>query len=752
MTQWRLHLLVGTGLVLAYPFLPGTSADVAYLLVGVLSVAALVVGALALTPAARPPWYLLAAGQAAFVAGDAVWTWLDLAGLSPFPSAADVLYLAGYPLLAAGMLVLLRRRRHVADVAGVVDGAIVTLALGLLVWVVLAAPTLRGDGTLLERAVAAAYPAGDVLLVAILAQFLLGSGGRTVAFRLLVTGLGLLLVADAGFAVVESASGYEGGAFDLLWLASYVVVGTAGLHPSAAGLGVPATAVAPYSTRRLLALGFAVLVAPLTLVVQLTLGVPLDAWAVAVASTALFGLVVARMDLAIRAIRASSEQRDRLRENLAHLAAHDALTGLANRSRMVAEIRSALHRACRSGSPVGLLFVDLDHFKDVNDTYGHAAGDEVLRVTAGRLQDVVRAGDTVGRIGGDEFVVLVEHPESEEGLVALARRVVDAVGEPVRVGEHATTVGASVGVALARDGSTDPDRLLHEADAAAYRAKSGGRGRAEVFDEALSRELVERGRLESALRAGIAAGELVLHYQPILDTGSGEVAGYEALVRWDRPGHGLVAPADFIPVAERSTLVCDVGRWVLAEATAQLVRWTAEGRGEHLTVSVNLSGRHVAQPGVVTDVADALAASGLAPHRLALEITETVVVDVLEIEEALRALRDLGVRISIDDFGTGYTSIHQLQHLAVDTLKIDRSLVEATTPGVLALVGLVVQAAHAFDLTVVAEGVEEPEQLERLRALGCDSVQGFLFARPEPAGLVADDGPLEPWVTEPRVG
>lgn len=731
-TSWRLHLVAGALLVLAYPLLPAGPASAVYLVVGAGSVAAVVAGARARRPRDRTPWYLLAAGQLAFVAGDAAWTWLDVVGLSPFPSVADVLYLCGYPLLIVAVLAMVRRRRG-TDVASVVDALLVALALGLVVWVVIAAPTLRGEGTVLERTIAAAYPAGDILLLGLLPMLLLTGGARTLAFRMLLGGVTLLVAGDTGFAVVESVAGYEvGGAFDVMWLASYVLIGGAALHPSAEALTTAAEPTAPYSARRMVALACAVLVAPGTLVAQLVLGREVDGWPIAVASTALFLLVVVRMDLAIRAIRSASQQGDRLRERLAHLASHDPLTELANRARTVEEIRAALHRACRSGLPVGLLFVDLDHFKDVNDLHGHATGDELLRETARRITATVRAGDVVGRLGGDEFVVLAEAPESEEGLLAMGRRIVAAVGEPMDVRGARVAVGASVGVAVARDGSTDPDRLIHEADAAAYRAKSAGRGRVEVYDEALSAELTRRAELEAALRLAIPAGELVLHYQPIVGTVSGEVTGYEALVRWERPGHGLVPPGEFIPVAERSPLIRDLGRWVLAEATGQLARWTAEGRGDDLTMSVNISGRHLAHAGVVDDVADALAGSGLGPRRLVLEVTETVLVDVVELDSTLAALHDLGVRISIDDFGTGYTSINQLRHRAFGTLKIDRSLVQDASAEVLALVKVMVQAAHALEMTVVGEGVEEPEQLERLRQLGCDLVQGFLLARPAP--------------------
>jgi diguanylate cyclase (GGDEF)-like protein len=470
--------------------------------------------------------------------------------------------------------------------------------------------------------------------------------------------------------------------------------------------------------------------------VQLVVGATPNTWAVAMASVTLFALVVIRMHAAIQQVTASRAQRDRLQDALEHQAGHDSLTTLANRARVLELIEAGLHRGQRSGALVGLLFVDLDHFKAVNDTHGHRAGDDVLRETAARMRSLVRTGDTVGRLGGDEFVVLVESLTSDErGPVELAERLIAAISMPVRTGGHDVMIGASIGVAINRDGGTDAAALLHEADAAAYRAKAAGRGRVEVFDDALRRQLHDRAELEEAIRTGLDDREFALHYQPVVDLAGGTVLGYEALIRWHRPGHGLVAPDAFIPTAEKSTLICHLGRWVLGEATRQLAQWLAErpDGDQGTTVAVNVSGRHLASASIVSDVTGALHASGLPAGNLVLEITETVLLDEPAATPHLRALRALGVRISIDDFGTGYTSIGQLQHLHADTLKIDKSLVGSTSPGAAELVELVVRAAHAFGLNVVAEGVEREDQLSALHHARCDSAQGYLFARPQPA-------------------
>ncbi|MGY1841559.1 MULTISPECIES: EAL domain-containing protein [unclassified Modestobacter] len=439
----------------------------------------------------------------------------------------------------------------------------------------------------------------------------------------------------------------------------------------------------------------------------------------------------------VRQIVSSVRQREELQSALAHRAAHDPLTELPNRAQAMQLTASALSRARRSGAMTGLLFVDLDGFKAVNDTHGHACGDEVLRAVAGRLEAAVRSGDVVCRLGGDEFVVLVEPVETERDLLELAERLIAVVGEPITTDGHQLRVGASVGVAVSRDAVTDADVLFAEADAATYRAKRHGRGRAEVFDETLRGQLAERAELEAAVAAGLDAGEMQLHYQPVVDVRTGQLTGFEALLRWDRPGVGMVAPDVFVPAAEGSRLICDLDRWVLHEATRQLAAWRRSvplppGHPEP-TVAVNVSGRHLADRQVVTDVADALAASGLPARLLGLEVTETVLVDDPVAIDHLVALRAMGTAIAIDDFGTGYTSIGQLRHMPVDTLKIDRSFVASTDPGSAELVALMIRAAHTFGLVVVAEGVEEPAQLDRLRAEGCDHAQGFLLHRPLPA-------------------
>jgi diguanylate cyclase (GGDEF)-like protein len=435
----------------------------------------------------------------------------------------------------------------------------------------------------------------------------------------------------------------------------------------------------------------------------------------------------------VETIVGAIHERDEAQFDLAYRAAHDPLTELPNRAQAMAMIEHSLHRARRSGRMTGLMFVDLDHFKTVNDTLGHEAGDRVLVACAERMTSTVRAGDAVARLGGDEFVILLEDIVDEADVVKLAERIVATLAEPVQVSHRQVSIGASVGVTICNDAYVDAGRLLREADAAAYRAKNAGRGRYDVFDDALREELARRAELDVAIAEGLSRSEFVLYYQPVVDLRTGRPHGVEALIRWNRPGHGMVPPNEFIPAAELSTLINDIGRWTLGEATAQLARWDDEIGPNALTVGVNISGRHLCSDEFLDDVRNAIAAAEIDPHRLVVELTETVLVENVTASAAMAKLRELGVQVAIDDFGTGFTSVSQLLRMPIDTLKIDRSFVASAHPTSRELVHLMTRAAHAFGLRVIAEGVEEANQIENLTDCAVEAAQGYHFARPQTA-------------------
>ena len=436
----------------------------------------------------------------------------------------------------------------------------------------------------------------------------------------------------------------------------------------------------------------------------------------------------------VAVLSGSIVERDTLQQRLVHQATHDALTGLHNRAAAIEFLDQALARASRSSEAVAVLFIDLDDFKRANDTHGHAVGDAILKEIAHRMSDAARRGDFLARLGGDEFVVIAEGVNDGSEATVIGTRLVDAASEPVDIGDVRVSVGACVGVAFALDGAADdPSQLLARADLAVYRAKHAGNSRVEIYDESMQKALIARAEIEQDLHGALDRGGagLVLQYQPVIDAVSGELTSVEALVRWDRPGHGRCQPNDFIPAAEASDLIIRLDCWVLDAALRQHRDWNRSGGGE-ISVAVNISGRHLLSGSLTEHVAAALAATGVPPNRLVLELTETVLLaDLPAVAVEMERLRGLGVRVAIDDFGTGYTSLAHLQHLTVDEIKIDRSFIQQLPGGRdSSLVRMVTELGHHLGVSIVAEGVETDDQLAALREVGCDSLQGFLIGRP----------------------
>ncbi|HVW42298.1 MAG TPA: EAL domain-containing protein [Amycolatopsis sp.] len=426
-------------------------------------------------------------------------------------------------------------------------------------------------------------------------------------------------------------------------------------------------------------------------------------------------------------------ERRAIGERLEHDATHDPLTGLANRSLVLDKLTALLRGHNRKTTAV--LFIDLDKFKVINDSLGHAIGDAVLRISSERLCRVVRPDDVVGRLGGDEFVVLAPDLRGEPEVRALAERLRDTLTRPVSVGARRLHVDASIGIVLATPGDQrTSDELLRDADVAMYQAKTLGRSRYEFFNVELRMRLQRRMRLEQDLRDAVRRGRLWAAYQPVVDLRTDEMVAVEGLLRWTHPVHGPISPTEFIALAEESDLINLLGAHVLRETTRELAARRAQGVRADL--KINLSTRQLDDAGLVPAVEAALHTTGLPPSALCLEITESALMrDAALASESLAALRDLGVRLAIDDFGTGYSSLAQLHKLTLDTLKIDRSFVAGLgeSADAEAIVTSIIAMAHAVDLTVVAEGVETEEQLEMLRKLGCDQAQGFYLGRPAPA-------------------
>lgn len=429
--------------------------------------------------------------------------------------------------------------------------------------------------------------------------------------------------------------------------------------------------------------------------------------------------------------------RKRAEARLAHDAVHDTLTGLPNRSLLVDRIAQAQARRARNPSLIhAVLFLDLDRFKVVNDSLGHGAGDELLVCVGREIRACLREEDTVARLGGDEFAILLEEIEGIGDATHVAERILSRLERPIPLERTRIVASASIGITVSTGPVGTPEDLLRDADTAMYRAKALGRGRYQVFDRKMHREARRLLRVETELRRAIFADELRLHYQPIIGLRNGEVQGFESLVRWAHPTRGLLAPEEFIPVAEDTGLIVPLGMWVLREACRQAAGWLSRNGSSALTVSVNLSAKQFLQPDLVERVAAILDETGLEGRGLGLELTETALMrNPARGAEMLRRLRDLGIRLYVDDFGTGYSSLSHLQRFPVDVLKIDRSFIRALTKRDedRRLVGTIVALARGLGLEAVAEGVETEEELSRLRSIGSDAVQGFLFSRPLPA-------------------
>jgi diguanylate cyclase (GGDEF)-like protein/PAS domain S-box-containing protein len=427
-------------------------------------------------------------------------------------------------------------------------------------------------------------------------------------------------------------------------------------------------------------------------------------------------------------------RRKAIEAQLQHDALHDSLTGLANRALLVDRLELALAQAKRGGFSFAILFLDLDRFKNINDSLGHSLGDKLLQALAHRLDALLRPADRIARIGGDEFAILADNLLDPSDAIRIALRVLAEVALPFEIGDHQVFTTASVGITMHQPTYERPNDMLRDADIAMYRAKAKGGNRYQVFDPEMHTRAVELLELETDLRVAFDRGELRLHYQPVVDCTTGTIEGFEALVRWQHPRRGLLLPEHFVPLAEETGLIYRIGRWVLAEGCRQAALWQHRfPRERPLSVSVNLSGKELIQADLLELVEKCLDESGLRRGTLLLEITESVVVDHSDMAlRRLQELRDRSVKLQLDDFGTGYCSLSYLQRIPTDTLKIDRSFVrDMGSPGSTpAIIAAIVRLAQVLGIGVLAEGVETFEQLEALKRLDCRYAQGFLFSEP----------------------
>ena len=726
--------LVAVGMVVHYALPVGSLEQSAlYDLIGLMSVVAILLGIVLHRPARPATWLFIAAGQLMFVTGDTLWTWMEAIGESPFPSIADVAYIAGYPLFGIGFALAIRLRVRGGDRAGLLDGWILASASALVGWVLLVRPVLDDSLDTLALAISAAYPLGDLILIGVAIGLVATPGSRSPAFVLLVAGVVLQFGVDVAYAFQVADETYVAGSLiDAGWLVAYAVTGVAALHESMREVAAPhPVSVAWLGRLRMAFLTIAMLTGP-GLVLLVDMRWESDVPVLAVGSGVLSLLVLVRLGGVVRALARDNAVRRKLEDELSYRAAHDPLTGLANRRRFVDRLEILL--AANPGGRLSVLFLDLDDFKTVNDTAGHTVGDQLLAVVGARLRGHLREGDLAARLGGDEFGILLDGSDVPAAML-VAQRLLAAMNEPVTLDGLTTTIRTSIGIVDgSRPDATGPE-LLRDADIAMYAAKASGKGRFAVYAPEMRATVIDRLQLEEDLGAAIQLRQLHLEFEPILELDGGRLRAAEALVRWEHPVRGTLQPDQFIPLAEETGHIVDVGRWVIRTACRQLARWREHLEPE-LVMTVNVSARQLADAGLVDDVAGALAAHHLPPESLVVEVTESALLtDGDDALANLTALREMGIRIAIDDFGTGYSSLSYLGRLPVDILKIDRAFVSRLDDEAeeRPLAAMVVRLGETLGLETIAEGIETPQQLAALRRLGCELGQGFLFARPASA-------------------
>jgi diguanylate cyclase (GGDEF)-like protein len=720
---------------------------------------------------------LIASGCLLLVIGVVIGQVLDLTtGARPLVSPSDILWAAGYVALGAGLLTLLRDGRRGRDLDALVDGVIVGFAVLTATWVLFIEPSLSGGrGEALARTVNTLYPVADIALLTIVVRLLFDRARRSPATVALGLALSSMLVGDLAYLVsTDAATTTYSRWFDVTWVVGYALLATAAVllwrqDEPAAAPAVPAPSGPPVhvGAGRMVALGVALSVPPMLAIDRGLAARNTSLLLVGVAGLVMVVLGMVRLGLLIGVVRRQLRDAHALQASLVHQAAHDPVTGLPNRERFTAELSRALDR--RDGGMIGVLFIDLDQFKVVNDTLGHDTGDQLLRAVAERMAGVLRTGDLLARFGGDELVVLLEDVDTEEEAVAVGERVAVAVRTPTPVmlpagdpgkgeqpgrpapaarsdgsvadagdpgswirAEH-VIVTATVGVVVTADPAVTPADVLRDADAALLEGKKRGRDVVVPFAASMRDHLARWLAMEHELRHAVGGGQLRLRYQPEIDLRTSSLFGVEALLRWEHPERGLVSPGAFLSVAESSGLIAPIGRWVIEEACRQARIWRDRFGERAPVISVNVSPTHLAREDVCAHVQRNLRRHTLPAAALRIEVTETALLsDHPHVSAQIQQLHDLGVEVAVDDFGTGYFSLSHLKGLAADLIKIDRSFVSGVGINRTddAIIHAVIDLSRRLGVRTIAEGVESGEQSALLVAAGCDVVQGYHYARP----------------------
>jgi diguanylate cyclase (GGDEF)-like protein len=691
-------------------------SDASMIVVAVGACGAMLLGPRLHRPANRISWRLMAAGAILFLCGMLVRPWAGSQHGAAVVSA-DAFTLAGYGVLIAALALMLRARG--LDRHALTDGFIISLGTAVLATVLFAVPAAEiQTRPKVVSVLAGLYPLLDVVLLLLLLNLAFSSAARLASFRLITLGMICLFVGDTGYAVIGVQGKLSGSPLmDLPFLLGYTCFGAAVLHPSMVGLSsVVPRRVQAWSALRL-SLIIPALLSPAVLAFQ---GGPpaADRFVVGVAVVC---FVAALMIRSVSAVRGFA----RAQEVLLDQSTHDALTGLPNRVGLADHVQSLLRRR-QDGRALCLLYVDLDEFKLVNDHWGHETGDQLLKEVARRLAGLAGPGSFTARIGGDEFVIVGQPAEPER----LAETVQRALAAPIELAGLDLVVTSSIGIATATD-QQSAEALLRDADTALYRAKAEGRNRWAMFRTSMRQTVRARVETELALRHAISHQQLWVAYQPMIDPDSERTIGAEALIRWTHPVRGPVSPAEFIPVAEETGMITEIGVWVMDKALSQVAGWRDAGLlPARFSMSVNVSARQVRDPQLLASILSALDRHRVPPERLTVEITESVMMaDTENAADVLVAMRRAGLKLSVDDFGTGYSSLSYLSRFPVDEVKIDRSFVSGlgADSGDEAIVRAVVAMASALRLEVVAEGVETTAQRDALRHLEVHRAQGWLW-------------------------
>lgn len=683
--------------------------------------------ALAMAAIRSPDGRTLLAGQVVPLSVSAALLTICGAGLDQTAAAQSwrsILAVLAYPFLGKALLRLVAAHRQIREADVLVEAALVGTAVGIVLHVGVSgwrSHVVTSAWSDAQGAFPAVLVALDVALLVVAVRGLRSPAARRGPLGCIQVGIGCLLAAHLWQEMAVSQGQSAGSVANVLALMGLLAVGVASVHP-AATVEADRLLEQPmlFSATHAGVVVVALLAAPGVLAVQAIRGV--TASATVATGAVMSGTILACYLVGLLRERAATE----------HQATHDGLTGLPNRALLVDRLDRSIAHARRNQGSCAVLFMDLDRFKEVNDTFGHAAGDRLLRTVAGRLRKCVRDEDTVARLSGDEFVILLPNITIAEQVVTVAQRVLESLGRPITVAEERMLLAGSIGIAVYPEDGSTAQEVLASADAAMYRAKDTPGNTWELFSAKLATQALARLHIEAGLLDGLTRDELVLHYQPIVDLPSGRIVGAEALVRWNHPERGFLLPGHFVPIAEQSDLIVMLGEKVIFDACCELRRWQELGLRDQF-ISVNASSRQFSH-GLVSTVTAALRATGANPNNLIVELTESTVVDNIgEVAATLNELADMGVRSAIDDFGTGYCGLRYLGSLPVASLKIDRSFIQGMTPSAAAIVSATIAMGHSLGLTLIAEGVETDEQRRFLTTQGCDRVQGYLLGRPMPA-------------------